>query len=96
MAKITVIKNGTEDELKVFTHKDDTFKKALLNDERMKEKDGPGGGEVDYNCIQADFNNSPNIPGVSEGNTYQYCIPIKNRTGQIIKWVCGGTGPLTC
>ena len=99
MAKIAVIKSGTNDEWKVFTKKDGTFHKALLNDERMIEKENKKDGEkIDLNSVEDDFDAFPNIEGgnVKEGNTYAYSLPIRNRQGVIIKWVCGGTGPYAC
>ena len=56
MAKIAVIKSGTNDEWKVFTKKDGTFHKALLNDERMIEKENKKDGEkIDLNSVEDDF-----------------------------------------
>ena len=98
MAEKEVFNRWKEDQLIVTTKKDGKFKEALLNCEKMVEKNVGADDPIDLNSIEQDFIDFPKIKGgnVEKGNTYAYSIPIRNRLGVIIKWVCGGSGPYAC
>ena len=88
------------DKWKVKTNHDGTFKESSLNGINMVVLDVGGINDlvVDLEPMDKDFRDFPNIEGgnVHVGNTYAYSLPIRNKAGQIIKWVCGGSGPYAC
>lgn len=88
----------TQDKWKVKTTRQGKFETATLNGEEMNRRSVGPDDEVDLGRMQEDADNFPKIPegGVTKGNTYAYCLPIRNSKGVIIWWTCGGTGPYTC
>lgn len=78
---------------------DRTFKKAYLNNNEMnyKKVEGDNDYAVDTEKMDKDFDDHPNIDGGGvKGNTYAYCLPLRNAANRIIGWTCYGVGPYTC